>query len=272
MRSLAFIPVMERPLAMDVQALPNSRVSVQRGGAKDVTIGDDGMLRLQGRICVPNVDGLWELILEEAHSLRYSIHRGATKMYHDLKQHNWRWRMKKDIVGYVAQCLNFQQVKYEHSRPGGLLQRLLGTNLVHDALEKVKLIQEWLRTAQTKKKIYVDRKARDVPLMVGEKVLLSVSPIKDVMRFGKKVKLSPWYIGPFELLERVGEVAYRLSLPYGLSVYSLFHVSMLQKYFEDLSHVLDFSSVQLDKDLAYVEEPVAILDKQVRNLRQKNIA
>ena len=97
--------------------------------------------------------------------------------------------------------------------------------------------------------------------------------MKGVMRFGKKGKLSPRYIRHFEILERVGEVAYRLALPPSLSsVHLVFHVSMLRKYHGDPSHVLDFSLVKLDKDLSYVEEPVAILDRQVRKLRSKNIA
>ncbi|XP_019244257.1 PREDICTED: uncharacterized protein LOC109224125, partial [Nicotiana attenuata] len=89
--------------------------------------------------------------------------------------------------------------------------------------------------------------------------------------FRKKGKLSPRFIGPFEILDRVGEVAYRLALPPGLSaVHPVFHVSMLRKYHGDPSHVLDFSTVQLDKDLTYAEEPVAILDRQVRQLRSKS--
>ncbi|XP_070045745.1 uncharacterized protein [Nicotiana tomentosiformis] len=109
--------------------------------------------------------------------------------------------------------------------------------------------------------------------MVGERVLLRVSPMKGVMRFRKKGKLSPRYIGPFEILERAGAVAYRLALPPSLSaVHLVLHVSMLQKYHGDPSHVLDFSSVQLDKDLSYVQEPVAVLDRHVRKLRSKNIS
>ncbi|XP_070042334.1 uncharacterized protein [Nicotiana tomentosiformis] len=100
------------------------RDRVRRGDARDVTIGDDGVMWIQSRICVPNVDGLREFILEEAHSSRYSIHPGAAKMYQDLRQHYWRRRMKEDIVGFVAKCLNCHQVKCEHQRPGGLLQRL----------------------------------------------------------------------------------------------------------------------------------------------------
>ena len=163
MGSLAYIPVSQRSLALDVQALANrlvrldisepSRVlactvarssllerirerqfedphlcvlrdTVQRGGAKKVTLDDDGVLRLQGRVCVPNVDGIRELILAEAHSSRYSIHPGTAKMYQDLRQHYWWRKMKKDIVVHVARCLNCQQVKYEHQRPGGLFQRI----------------------------------------------------------------------------------------------------------------------------------------------------
>ncbi|XP_070003191.1 uncharacterized protein [Nicotiana sylvestris] len=93
------------------------------------------------------------------------------------------------------------------------------------------------------------------------------------MRFGKKGKLSPRFIGPFEILKQIGNVAYELALPPSLAgVHPVFHVSMLQRYHGDPSHVLEFTSVQLDNDLSYVEEPVAILDRQVRKLRSKDIA
>lgn len=85
--------------------------------------------------------------------------------------------------------------------------RLLGTNLVQEALDKVMIIQDRLRTAQSRQKSYADCKVRDVAFMVGERVLLRVLPMKGVMRFGKKGKLSPRFIGPFEILDRVGEVA-----------------------------------------------------------------
>ncbi|XP_070025720.1 uncharacterized protein [Nicotiana sylvestris] len=97
--------------------------------------------------------------------------------------------------------------------------------------------------------------------------------MKGVMRFRKKGKLSPRYIGPFEILKRIGEVAYKLALLPSLSaVHPVFHVSMLRKYYGDPSHVLDFITIQLDKDLTYIKESVAILDRQVRKLRSKNIA
>ncbi|XP_070015171.1 uncharacterized protein [Nicotiana sylvestris] len=86
--------------------------------------------------------------------------------------------------------------------------KLYGTYLVQDALDKVKLIQERLRTAQSRQKSYVDQKGRDVSFMVGKKVLLKVSPMKGIMRFEKKGKLNPRFICPFEVLRQVGEVAY----------------------------------------------------------------
>jgi len=109
--------------------------------------------------------------------------------------------------------------------------------------------------------------------MMGEKVLLKVSSMKGIMRFGKRGKLSPRFIGPFEVLRRVGEVAYELALPPNLlGVHPIFHVSMLRKYHADQSHVLYFRTVQLDNSLGYEEEPVAIVDKQVRQLRSKRIS
>ncbi|XP_070003865.1 uncharacterized protein [Nicotiana sylvestris] len=117
------------------------------------------------------------------------------------------------------------------------------------------VIQDRLLTAQSRQKSYADRKVRDVAFMVRERVLLRVSPMKGVMRFGKKDNLSPRFIGPFEILDRVGEVAYRLALPLSLStVHLVFHMSMLRKYHDDPSHVLDFSTVQLDKHLTYEKE------------------
>ena len=103
-------------------------------------------------------------------------------------------------------------------------------------------------------------------------VFLKMSPMKGVMRFGKKGKLDPRYIGPFEVKSRVGEVAYRLVLPPELSrIHPVFHVSMLRKYISDPSHVLQPQAVEISEDLTYEEYPVAIVDRQVHQLRTKEI-
>ena len=109
--------------------------------------------------------------------------------------------------------------------------------------------------------------------MEGEQVLLKVSPMKGVMRFGKRGMLSPRYIGPFKVLERVGEVAYELALPPGLSgVHPVFYVSMLKRYHGDGNYIIRWDSVFLDENLSYEEESVAILDREVRKLRSMEIA
>ena len=104
-------------------------------------------------------------------------------------------------------------------------------------------------------------------------MFLKVSPMKGVLRFGKKGKLAPRYIGPFEIRSRVGEVAYRLVLPPELSwIHPVFQVSMLRKYILNPSHVLQPQTVELSEDLTYEEYPVAIVDRQVRQLRLKEIS
>ncbi|XP_070025464.1 uncharacterized protein [Nicotiana sylvestris] len=109
--------------------------------------------------------------------------------------------------------------------------------------------------------------------MVGENVLLKFLPMKDIMRFGKKGKLSPNFIGPFEVLRLVGEVSYELSFPPSLSgVHSIFLVSILRKYHAERSHVLDFIMVQLDESLGYEEYLVAIVYRQAHQLRSKKIS
>ena len=97
-----------------------------------------------------------------------------------------------------------------------------------------------------------------------------MSPTKGVIRFGKKGKLSPRYVGPFEVLEKIGEVAYRLALPPDLShVHPVFHVSMLRKYVVDPSHVLDYIPAEVQQDLTYEERPIKILDRKTQVLRTK---
>ncbi|WMV37591.1 hypothetical protein MTR67_030976 [Solanum verrucosum] len=120
---------------------------------------------------------------------------------------------------------------------------------------------------------YVDRKVRDLEFMEGEQVLLKVSPMKGVIRFGKRGKLSSRYIGPFEVLKRMGEAAYELALPLGLSgVHSVFHVYILKNYHGDGNYIIHWEWVLLDENLSYEEVPVAIPNKEVRKLRSKEIA
>ena len=102
---------------------------------------------------------------------------------------------------------------------------------------------------------------------MGDKVFLKVSPWRKILRFGKKGKLSPRFIGSYEILERVGHMAYRLALPPELAkLHDVFHVSMLRRYRSDESHVLPVQEIQVQAVLSYDEEPKAILDQEVKRL------
>ena len=103
-------------------------------------------------------------------------------------------------------------------------------------------------------------------------MFLKVSPMKGILRFERKGKLSPRFIRPFEILERIGLVAYKLALPLSLlSVHDVFHVSMLRKYVTDPMHVIDYKLLEIEKDLSYQEKPIKILVREVKALRNKNI-
>ncbi|XP_059306316.1 uncharacterized protein LOC132057727 [Lycium ferocissimum] len=155
----------------------------------------------------------------------------------------------------------------------GFEARPWSTDLLRESLDRVRVIQAKLLAAQSRQKMYADRKVRDLEFAIGDQVLLKVSPMKGVMRFGKKGKLSPRYIGPFKIIGRMGDVAYELALLQGLAgVHPIFHVSMLKKYHADGTYIVRWDSILLDENLTYEEEPIAILDRQVRKLRSKEIA
>ncbi|XP_050229144.1 uncharacterized protein LOC126678285 [Mercurialis annua] len=107
---------------------------------------------------------------------------------------------------------------------------------------------------------------------VSDKVFLKISPWKEILRFGKRGKLSPRFIGPYEVIEKIGPVAYRLALPPELSqIHNVFHVSMLRRYMSDPSYVLQVQPIELKDDLSYEEERVTILAKEDKELRNKVI-
>ena len=151
-------------------------------------------------------------------------------------------------------------------------RKVIGPDLIQETEEKVKTIRERLKVATDKQKSYADMKRKDIRYEVGEKVFLNVSPWKKVMRFWKNGKLSPKFIGPYEVIEKVGPVAYRLTLPPDLEkIHNVFHVSMLRRYRSDPSHVVSAETIELRPDLIYEEEPVEILAREVKELRNKKI-
>ena len=140
---------------------------------------------------------------------------------------------------------------------------IIGLDLIRDTSEKVDLIRKRLFMVQSRQKSYADRRRRPLEIKVGDHVFLKVMPKRGVVRFGKQGKLEPRYIGPSEILERVGTVSYRLALPPSLSsVHEVFHVSMLQKYTPNPAHVVDWGEITVDIDRTFEEGLVRILESR----------
>ncbi|GJU42089.1 putative reverse transcriptase domain-containing protein [Tanacetum coccineum] len=149
---------------------------------------------------------------------------------------------------------------------------LIGPELVQETTDKVVLIKEKLKAARDRQKSYADNRRKPLEFEVGDRVLLKVSHWKGVIRFRKKGKLAPRYVGPFEILERIGPVAYRLRLLKELSsVHDTFHVSNLKKCLVDANLHMPLDKIKIDKTLHFVEEPVEITDREVKSLKRSKI-
>ncbi|GJY53299.1 putative reverse transcriptase domain-containing protein [Tanacetum coccineum] len=226
-----------------------------------------------------------ENLEEEAHSganqkletrahgirLRYSIHPGADKMYMDVKEY-YRWsRMKKDIAFYVGKCSTCAKVKAEHQKLSGLLQQLkilvckwekitmdlvtrsplcwLETrdrqltrlDVIQEPVDKIIAIKERLKIARSQPKSYADNRRKPLEFQVGDQVLLKVSPWKGMIRFGKRGKLNPRYTGPFK------------------------------KCLTDETLIVPLKELKITNKLQFVEEPLEIMDREVKRLKQSRI-
>ncbi|GJW08161.1 putative reverse transcriptase domain-containing protein [Tanacetum coccineum] len=302
---------------------------------------EDWSLYFIDRIWVPLVEGVRIIIMNEAQNTRYSMHAGADKMYHDLRDIYWWSGMKRD-----SKCLTCLKVKAEHQRPSGLLQQpeylsgngktslwilsrsyldgqsertiqtledmlrayvidfggswdvhlllakfsynnshhlsircslfealygrkcrspvlwaeigesmLIGPEFVQETTDKVVLIKEKLKAIRDRQKSYVDNRRKLLEFEVG-----------------KKDKLAPRYVGPFEILERIGPVAYRLGLPEELcSVHDTFYVSNFKKCLADENLHVPLDEIKINKTLHFVEEPVEIIDREVKSLKRSKI-
>ncbi|GKA55105.1 putative reverse transcriptase domain-containing protein [Tanacetum coccineum] len=320
----------------------------------------DGTLCLNGRSWIPCQGNLRELIMNESHKSKYSVHTGSDKMYQDLKKLYWWPNMKAEIAIYVSKCLTCAKVKAEYQKPSGLLvqpvipvrkwenitmdfvtklpktssgqdtiwvivdrltkfahflpmketdsmekltrqylkevvsrspsyhtsikaapfkalydrkcrspicwaevgdAQLTGPEIVHETTKKIIQNKKHIQAARDKQKSYADRRRKPLEFEVGDKFMLKVSPWKRVIRFGKRGKLYPRYIGPFKILDKVGTLAYRLELPEKLSrVHSTFHVSNLKKCFVDEPLAIPLDEIQIDDKLHFIKEPVKIMD------------
>ncbi|GJT29615.1 putative reverse transcriptase domain-containing protein [Tanacetum coccineum] len=237
----------------------------------------DGTLCLNGRSWLPCFGNLRSVIMHESHKSKYSIHPGSEKMYQDVKKLYWWPNMKADIATYVSKCLTCARVKAEHQRPSGLLVQpeipeWKWDNITMDFINQTPrssqgidtiwrlgsptdwprrlnrkkqgkgscLIKQRMQAAQDRQKSYADRKRKPMEFEVGDRVMLKV-------------------------LAKVGKVAYKLELPQELSrVHHTFHVSNLKKCYTDEPLVMPLKGVHIDDTLQFVEEPVEIMEREIK--------
>nr|GEV90397.1 putative reverse transcriptase domain-containing protein [Tanacetum cinerariifolium] len=247
------------------------------------------------RIWIPSVGGVRKLIMDEAYTFRYSLHSGADNVYNDLRDLYWWPGMKRDIAEYVSRCLTCSKIKAEHQKPSGLLQQpeipewkwekitmdlvtklpkssggesqLIGPEIVQEITKKIIQIKK-----RSRQKSYADKRRKPLEFKVGDRVLLKVSLWKGVVRFGKKGKLTPRYVGPFEIVECVGPVAYQLKLPQQLScAHDTFHVSNLKKCLAEPDVQVPLDEIEIDENLYFVEEPIDIVERDMKKLKRRRI-
>ncbi|GJX66281.1 putative reverse transcriptase domain-containing protein [Tanacetum coccineum] len=250
-----------------------------------------------------------QLKIHEKNDTTHELELGAVKILEAQTEARKPKNLEaKDVgeVGCNAMCLTCLKVKAEHQKPSGLLvqpeipqwksfQKALGTRLdmstaYHPQTEgqserTIQTLEDMLRAcvidfgngpriqaARDRQKSYANMRRKPLEFQVGDRVMLKVSPWKGVIRFGKQGKLNPRYIGPFKVLAKVGIVAYRLELSQQLSrVHSTFHVSNLKKCLSDEPLAISLDEIYIDDKLHFVEEPVEIMDREVKRLKQSRI-
>ncbi|GKD53821.1 putative reverse transcriptase domain-containing protein, partial [Tanacetum coccineum] len=178
-------------------------------------------------------------------------------------------------VNAPAEMLKGLDKQLERKEDGGLYlakvgeSKLFGSEIIQETTDKIVQIKERLKTARDRQKSYANNRRKPLEFSVGDKVLLKVSPWKGAVRFRKRGKLSPRYVRPFEIVERVGPVAYRLRLPQELvGVHDTFHVLNLKKFLADVNLHVVLQEVKINDKLHFVEEPMEIMDREVKKLKR----
>ncbi|GKB88758.1 putative reverse transcriptase domain-containing protein [Tanacetum coccineum] len=226
------------------------------------------------------------LIMDEADKLKYSLHSGADKMYYNLRDRYWWPGMKKDIAVYQPEIPEW---KWEEIAID-FIMKLPRTNSGHDIIWVIvdrltmtvgailiisdrdnrfssRFWQSMQEALGTRLDMKIGERRKPLEFIVGDYVLLKVSPWKGVVHFGKKKKLAPRFVGPFKIIEKVGLVAYRLGLPKELNgVHDTFYVSNLKKCLANPTLQVPLDEIQVDAKLNFVKEIVEILKRRVQEV------
>nr|GEU76455.1 putative reverse transcriptase domain-containing protein [Tanacetum cinerariifolium] len=271
----------------------NYRAEDLGGMIKKLESGADKMLCLKNRSWIPSFGNLRALIMHESHKSKYLIHPGSDKMYQDMKKLYWWPKMKVEIATYVGKCRTCIKVKAEYMKPSGLLslQESFGTQLDMSTAYHPETDGQSERTIQTLEDMlrtcvidFGKRWDRHLPLIEffynnSYHTSIKVAPFEAL--YGRKCrspvcwaegKLNPHYIGPFKIYAKVGTVAYRLELPKQLSrIHSTFYVSNLKKCLSDEPLAISLDEIHVDDNLNFIEEPIEIMDRKVKCLKQSRI-
>nr|GEV45873.1 reverse transcriptase domain-containing protein [Tanacetum cinerariifolium] len=248
----------------------------------------DGTLCLNNRSWVPCFGDLRTLIMHESHKSEYSIHPGSDKIFTSLFWQALHKALRTQLDMSMAYHPETGEFSYNHSyhtiikaAPFEALYgrkcrshvcwaevgdaQLTGPKIIHETTDKIIQIKRKIQAARDRQQSYADLKRKPMDFQVGDRVMLKVSPRIGVVRFGKRGKLNPRYIGPFKVLSKVRDVAYRLALPHQLSrVHNTFHMSNLKKCLFDESLVISLYELCIDDKLQSVEEPVEIMDRETK--------
>nr|GEU61975.1 putative reverse transcriptase domain-containing protein [Tanacetum cinerariifolium] len=283
-------------LEAQTETIKEENVKVENLRAMDKTFE----IRPDGTRCIKNQSwlllfgNLRNLIMRESHKSKYSIHTGSDKMYQDLKKLYWWPNMKAIIVEYVGKCLTCSRVKAECQNPSGLLVQLeiptwKWEKITMDFVTKLPKTSSghdtiWVIVDRLTKSAHFiptrETYSRDVQL-TGPKIIHETT--EKILQIRQHLQaagdrqrsydnLNPRYIGPFKILERIGPVAYKLKLPKELrNVHNTFYVSNLKKCLSDESLVIQMKELRLDDKLNFVEEPMEIMDREVKQLKQSRI-
>nr|GEV07054.1 putative reverse transcriptase domain-containing protein [Tanacetum cinerariifolium] len=216
----------------------NTPAEMLKGLDKCFERKEDGRFYLAKRIWVPVYGNLRTLIMNEAHTTKFSVHPGADKMYYDIRDLYWWLEMKKDVALY-------------------------------ETTDKIVQIKERLKTTRDSQKSYTDDRQKPLEFSVADKVLLKVSPWKGMARLGKRSKLSLRYIEPFKVVDRLSPVTYRLHLPQELvGIHDTFHVSNLKKCLADVNLYVPLKEIKIDDKLHFVKELIEIMGREVKKLKR----